>query len=236
MSGMKCFETLYSHTNQLEQLVLDTDNIRETRHLHILQAHLLYYRNLLEDFRKSVLFVMETANPAMEDSSVTEQERKRSKDILEKETKYLLSEIERLDSQRAMQALRLKNVIDLAFASVNIDDSKYMHQLTVATVRDSAAMKQIAYLTTVFVPADFLANVFAMNIREINPTGGETLAHYIIGAVCLTVFGIWASVALQVESIFFPSGSPMWRRAVWPVFYTWDMMYNGRFGTKRKTT
>ena len=124
------FETLYSHTNQLvstalltmvvrcihflqEQLVLDTDNIRETRHLHILQAHLLYYRNLLEDFRMSVLFVMETANPAMEDSSVTEQERRWSKDILEKETKYLLSEIERLDSQRAMQALRLKNVIDL---------------------------------------------------------------------------------------------------------------------------
>ena len=55
----------------------------------------------------------DTANPAMEDSSVTEEERRWSKDILEKETKYLLSEIERLDSQRAMQALRLKNVIDL---------------------------------------------------------------------------------------------------------------------------
>ncbi|KAN0082953.1 hypothetical protein V8E55_008748, partial [Tylopilus felleus] len=229
------FEILYSHINQLEQLVLNSENIKQTRYLHILQAHLLHYRNLLEDFRKSVLFVRDTANPAMEDSSVTEEERRWSKDILEKETKYLLSEIERLDSQRAMQALRLKNVIDLAFASVNIDDSKYMHQLTVATVRDSAAMKQIAYLTTVFLPANLLANVFSMNVREFNSSGGETLAHYIIAAVCLIVLSIWASVALQVESIFFPPGSPMWRRAGWPVFYAWDMMYNGRFRTKRKT-
>lgn len=105
-------KTLHSLFLQ-EQLVLDSESIRETRHLHILQAHLLYYRNLLEDFRKSVVFVQETPNPAMFDPSVTPEERAQSESILKKETAYLLSEIERLESQRSMQVLRLKNVIDL---------------------------------------------------------------------------------------------------------------------------
>ncbi|KAF8550189.1 hypothetical protein OG21DRAFT_1446946 [Imleria badia] len=233
------FEILYSHVNHLEQQVLNSESIRETQHLHVLQAHLLYFRNLLEDFRKSVVFVQETPNPAMQDASVTEKERSQSESILKKETDYLLSEIERLESQRSMQVLRLKNVIDLAFASVNIDDSKYMKELTIATVRDSAAMKQIAYLTTLFLPANLMSNVFSMNVIEINPSGGETLAHFIAAAVSLTVFGTWASVALQVESIFFPRGSPFWRRAGWPVFCAWEMwlrMYRWKFGGKRKTT
>ncbi|KAH0826404.1 hypothetical protein J3R83DRAFT_5376 [Lanmaoa asiatica] len=268
------FEILYAHINQLvstatgdgdntlhpsflqEQLALSSENIRETRDLHILQAHLLYYRTLLEDFRKSVLFVQETANPAMQDLSVTDEQRRESTTILKRETDYLLSEIERLESQRMMQVMRLKNVIDLvrfirfhrlslptepiqAFASVNIDDSKYMKELTIATVKDSAAMKQISYLTMIFLPANFISNVFSMNIVEINPTGGETLTHYIIGAVSLTVFAAWVAVALQVDSAFFPPGSPVWRRVGWPVFYVgnWCLeRYNQRFGGKRTTT
>lgn len=47
--------------------------------------------------------------------------------------------------------------VDQGFNSVNINDSKYMKRLTEATVRDSAAMKQIAYLTMVFLPATFVA-------------------------------------------------------------------------------
>ena len=81
--------------------------------MHILQAHLLYYRNLLEDFRKSVEFVQKTPNPAMQDPSVTLKERDEAKCVLNKETNYLISEIERLESQRMMQVMRLKNVIDL---------------------------------------------------------------------------------------------------------------------------
>lgn len=78
-----------------------------------------------------------------------------------------------------------------------------------------------------------------MNVKEINPSGGETLAHYIAAAVSLTAFGAWATVALQVESTFFPRGSPFWQRAGWPVFYVWSMwvrMYRWKFGGKRKTT
>lgn len=104
--------TLHSLFPQ-EQSVLDSEDIKKTRDLHILKAHLLYYRNLLEDFRKSVLFVQETANPAMQHPSVTDEERARSASIMKKETEYLLSEIERLESQRSMQVMRLRNVMDL---------------------------------------------------------------------------------------------------------------------------
>ncbi|KAI9457687.1 hypothetical protein HD554DRAFT_2029943 [Boletus coccyginus] len=233
------FEVLYSHINQLEQSVLDVENIRKTRDLHILKAHLLYYRNLLEDFRKSVLFVQETANPAMRDRSVTDEGRARSESILKKETEYLLSEIERLESQRSMQVMRLKNVMDLAFASVNIDDSRYMQELTITTVKDSAAVKQISYLTMVFLPANFISNVFSMNVVEINPNGLETASNYVAGAIGLTIFATWVVVALQVESSFFPPGSTVWRRVGWPMFYAWDFglsMYHRRFSWKRKTT
>ena len=96
----------------------------------------------------------------MQDPSVTDKEREDSRNILKKETDYLISEIERLESQRSMQQMRLKNVTDLvrfiefhrlslptipiqAFATVNIEDSRNMKELTIATVRDSAAMKQV---------------------------------------------------------------------------------------------
>ncbi|KAG9311168.1 hypothetical protein JVU11DRAFT_8235 [Chiua virens] len=236
------FETLYAHINTLETL-LGSQDIRETRELHILQAHLLYYRTLLDDFRKSVTFVQETPNPAMDDPSMTPEDRRVSDDILKKETEYLLSEIDRLESQRLMQFMRLKNVIDLAFATVNIEDSQYMKELTVATVRDSAAMKRLSYLTMVFLPANFMSNLFSMNVVEINPQGAATLNHYIEAAIGLTAFAMWIVVALQAESIFVPQGSSIQRRVCWPLYYILDQgiqlyirLYNRTIPPKQKTT
>ena len=77
-----------------------------------------------------------------------------------------------------------------------------------------------------------------MNIIEINPSGGETVAHYIEGTVGLTIFAMWIAIALQAESKFFPRGSPFWRRMGWPMCYAWQMarlMYH-RIGEKRKRT
>ncbi|KIK80758.1 hypothetical protein PAXRUDRAFT_833344 [Paxillus rubicundulus Ve08.2h10] len=214
----EAFEILYAHINWLEHKVLDTNKIKETRELHILQAHLLYYQSLLEDFRRSVVFVQRTPNPAMEDPSVTEQERSQSARLLEREASNLLSEIERLEGQICMQSNRLKNVMDLAFSSVNIEDSSQMKRLTQATVRDSAAMKQISYLTMVFLPANFVAAVFGMNVREISgSTSGETLARYAAVTISLTIFTAWLVIAFQTEST-------LWRRAGWPMFYLHDKL------------
>lgn len=144
-----------------EACVLHTSDLQLTRELHILQAHLLYYKSLLENFRLSVIFVQDTPNPAMDAADVSEQEREQSAEMLRIEAGHLLGEIERLEGQRMLQIKRLVNVIDLVshhshqtqcqsdfskvFASVNIDDSRHTRRLTEAALRDSAAIKQVCH-------------------------------------------------------------------------------------------
>ncbi|KIK99653.1 hypothetical protein PAXRUDRAFT_822497 [Paxillus rubicundulus Ve08.2h10] len=219
----EAFEVLYQYINTLESQVLTTNDIVLTRELHKLQAHLLYYKQLLQDFRKSVVFVQSTPNPAMEaEPSI---QRTASKDLMEKEAANLLSEIDRLDGQRSMLSDRLQNVMDLAFATVNIEDSKAMQKLAEATMRDSAAMKQISYLTMVFLPASFLANVFSMNVREITPGTKENLGHYAVATVALTMLTAWLVIALQTHSSFYPEGSGIWRRLAWPILSIYTVIY-----------
>lgn len=126
-----------------ESQVLLTNKIDLTRELHIIQAHLLNYQSLLRDFQKSVEFLHKTPNPAMHSDKYTPSERKVSMNLMARECGNLLSEIARLESRRLMQTSRLKNVMELAFAIVNMGDSKHMRELTEVTVRDSAAMKQV---------------------------------------------------------------------------------------------
>lgn len=126
-----------------ESKVLQTNNIELTRELHILQAHLLHYQALLHNFELSVKFLAKTHNPAMDSDDFSIDQRRESKDLMKRESENLLSEIDRLEKRRAMLSNRLKNVMDLAFATVNIDDNSQTRKLTEATVRDSAAMKQV---------------------------------------------------------------------------------------------
>ncbi|KAJ8584948.1 hypothetical protein M405DRAFT_825860, partial [Rhizopogon salebrosus TDB-379] len=134
------FEFLYNHVSVLESGVLQDSHIEVTRELHVLQAHLLHYQSLLTHFRVSVSFIEKTPNPAMESEDL--EQRKASRELLEKESENLLGEIERLEKRREMLSGRLRNSTDLAFATVNIEDSRQTRTLTEATVRDSAAMKQ----------------------------------------------------------------------------------------------
>jgi hypothetical protein len=82
---------------------------------------------------------------------------------------------------------------------LNIQDSRRNQKLTEAAMRDSAAIKQISYLTMVFIPASFVASVFGMNVVEINPDGLATLAHYAAVAIPLTAVTIWIIVAYQIQ-------------------------------------
>ena len=91
----------------------------------------------------SVNFIEETPNPAMESESFTDKQRETSHELMGKECKNLLNEIDRLEKRREMLSNRLKNAMNLAFATVNIEDSAQTRKLTQATVRDSAAMKQV---------------------------------------------------------------------------------------------
>ncbi|KAJ2925316.1 hypothetical protein H1R20_g11757, partial [Candolleomyces eurysporus] len=197
-----------------------------TQELHIIRAHHLHYSSLLEDFRKTVEFIRDTENPALADLS--EEERDWSLTIMKRETSNLFGEILRLEKSRRMQDRRLRNVMNLfacvkadflmsrqVFSSVNIDDSKRMHKMTEAAVRDSAAMKQIAYLTMVFLPASFIATVFGMNVREIVPDSLGTIGNYLAAALSMTLATAWIIIAFQSKHHFSP-GTPLWKRFNWP--------------------
>ncbi|KAG6331536.1 hypothetical protein ID866_7556 [Astraeus odoratus] len=211
----QAFEVLYKHISHLEADVLRTNDINLTRELHKVEAHLLYYKQLLQDFKKSVHFVRDTPNPAMEGMEGMDD----SEELMKAEAGNLDSEIERLEGQRQMQSDRLQNVMRLAFATVNIEDSRAMQRLTEASMRDSAAMKQISYLTMVFLPASLMASVFGMNVMEINPGTKENLAHFAVATVALTIITAWLVIALQLHSSFWPPGSGLLRRLAWPIFY-----------------
>jgi len=206
-----------------ESAVLKDRRIGLTQELHILEAHLLHYHSLLNNFKVSVFFIENTPNPAMESEDL--EQREASNELLRKESGNLLSEIERLEKRREMLSSRLKNSMNLAFATVNIEDSRLTRTLTEASVRDSAAMKQISYLTMVFLPASLIASVFGMNVKEINSGSLETLAHYVETTISLTLFTIYVVVTLQPYSTFHRKEAKLGERAAWPGILLWKVIH-----------
>ncbi|KAL0573926.1 hypothetical protein V5O48_008023 [Marasmius crinis-equi] len=270
-----------------------------THQLHVIRAHLLHYQNLLSDFRKSVMFLRKTTNPALntpeqppaaeqtpppagqrrpsvpriatgdqvlrplatvpesssentpitappsvvsaahetsaqlsagkssssstprspwllreqnEDRFIYEEaldlemdleefeESEPQERMLKKESRILLNEIERLEMTSRMLDKRLGNVMQLAFSSVNIEDSKRMSSLAEAAGRDSAVMKQISYLTMVFLPATFIATVFGMNVQEINDGSIPHISSYLATAIPLTLVTIWIMMIMYYST------------------------------------
>ncbi|KAJ7653276.1 hypothetical protein DFH06DRAFT_1205186 [Mycena polygramma] len=194
----EALDSLYFHICWLESRVIATTDMTLTQQLHVVRAHLLHYASMLEDFRKSVVFVAETPNPLLEHASENEAESiAGAKELMRRESTNLLNEIARLEQNRSMQDNRLKNVMNLAFSSVNLEDSRRMQKLTEAAVRDSAAMKQISYLTMFFLPASFAAAIFGMNVNILAPDTHGTLAHYFAFALPMTAITVWVIMAFQ---------------------------------------
>ncbi|KAK0216506.1 hypothetical protein EDD85DRAFT_434173 [Armillaria nabsnona] len=209
----EALEALYAHICSLETYALDTKDGLITHEMHIIRAHCIQFSSLLENLRKTVAFIRDTPNPAMD--TLPQEEKQYSQTLLEKECRNLLSEIDRLEMGGRMQDQRLKNALNLVFSNINIDDSKRMKELTEAAVRDSAAMKQIAYLTMIFLPSSFVATFFGMNVREFSKDTKGTLQHYFEAAVPLTLLTIWVVMTFQSKHLF-ASGSTFWMRLVWP--------------------
>ena len=101
-----CRSTTYLLCHLQETNVLLTNDGHLTAELHTIQAQLLHYASLLEDFRKSVTFVKNTPSPVLESREFSEQQRRDTNKLMRKECENLLSEIERLTFQ-------LKNITDL---------------------------------------------------------------------------------------------------------------------------
>ncbi|KAG6918781.1 hypothetical protein DXG01_011532 [Tephrocybe rancida] len=232
----EALEVLYTHIYSVESRVIHTNDIHLTQELHIIQAHLLHYESLLDDFRKTVVFVLDTPYPGLDNPSLyTPEHRDRFKELMKKECNNLLSEIKRLEKARLMQGRRLKNVMNLGFSSVNIEDSWSMQKLTEAAVKDSTAMKQVAYLTMFFLPASLVAAVFGMNVKEFNPGSGGTLAHYLAIAISLTVLTCWVIIAFQFRSGRSESEEPP---LAWPILgrIGWPVTMAMKFYAERKSS
>jgi hypothetical protein len=93
-----------------ESRVIGTNDVALTYELHVIRAHLLHYNALLSDFEKSVKFLCDTHNPAMDEDSITDEQRRLDEKLLAEECGHLLTEIERLQMNRQMQDDRVENV------------------------------------------------------------------------------------------------------------------------------
>jgi hypothetical protein len=154
----EALEALYEHFCSLEAtLMREKNRLDLTQELYVIRAHLLHWSSLIDDLRKSVVFLDNHRNPAMNEKLNTKAEIEISTHQFQKEIGNMKMEIDRLEKARDMQDKRLKNAMDLVFATVNIQDSRQMQELTRATVRDSAAMKLISVLTMVYLPSSFAA-------------------------------------------------------------------------------
>lgn len=224
-------ENLYTHICTLETKVIETSQMSLTSELHIIRAHQLHYSSLLSSFTKTVEFIRDTDNPALE--SMDEEERELTKRMMNRECSMLLNEIRRLDMSRKMQDKRLKNVMNLVFSSVNITDSRRMQKMTEAAVRDSAAMKQIAYLTMIFLPASFVAAVFGMNVKEISPDTSGTLPHYVGAALAMTLATIWIIIAFQSRYLL-PQDYSIFQRLGWPILLLLEWIGRVKLDTKKR--
>ncbi|KAG7440527.1 uncharacterized protein BT62DRAFT_923955 [Guyanagaster necrorhizus] len=164
------------------QLATTTDPTsapRDPNELHVLRAHLLHYEELLADFRKTVVFLVDTPHPGIPADLP-------SQIVVKKECNTLLMDIKRLEGTRAMLDERVRNAMGLAFSSVTIEDSKRMQRLSEAALRDSAAMKQIAYITMLYLPASFCAMHVSIPI-------------YFAVALPLTTLTIWVMMLLYLN-------------------------------------
>ncbi|KAG1898680.1 cora-like Mg2+ transporter protein-domain-containing protein [Suillus fuscotomentosus] len=204
-------DSLYSYVSELELQVLHLDNIALTHDLHVLEVRLLHYQSLLHGFEVSVKFIETNPNPAMEVAA--KKGRMESGALMKKECKNLLSEIDRLERRQKMLSSRLKNAMELAFAIVNTEDSRRMQRFT--------------YLTIVFLPASFIASIFGMNVIEIN-NGTQTLTHYAVATVVLTLLTIYIIIMLQKQNSVHRREATLLQRAVWPILslqHVWVLQY-----------
>lgn len=205
-------EVLHRFVKELES-GMESRSIDLLHKCHEVQAHLMCYQQLLHEFYKSVSFVGWTPNPVME-------AKEESAELMAHEVDKLLDEIRHLDSQTREVALRLQAVNIGALATAIFNDSNTMRRLTVESKSRVACMKQVVHLATIFLPGIFVAKFFGMNVAEIAELSSrKTLVYFAAATVALTVVTAWLVFAVRKESSSWPSGSPLWRRLAWPIFY-----------------
>ncbi|KAJ2930652.1 hypothetical protein H1R20_g6450, partial [Candolleomyces eurysporus] len=199
-------ESLNEYITKLEN-DLPTPRKTDPEELPRIRAHHLHYSSLLDDFIGAVDFVQETPTPFMTSSNFDQALLDESASLMTRECKNLRHEIVRLKAMLHQQEQRLQN------RTTAIKEG-YMTEMTQAAIRDGAAMKQIAYLTMVFLPPSFVAGVFGMNVFEISPESRATMPQYIAAAVPLTVLTM--AIAFLSKTAY-PGQEEFWSRLIRPL-------------------
>ena len=104
--------------------MISTAEMPLTRELHIIRAHHLHYISLLDHYTNIVTFIKDTPNPAMD--SVSEEDRRTSVKLLNRECDNLMNEIERLHSELNTQERRLENVMALVSCVTSVRLSLFL--------------------------------------------------------------------------------------------------------------
>ncbi|KAF7344446.1 hypothetical protein MSAN_01926000 [Mycena sanguinolenta] len=172
---------LYLYLDNLENKVLASPSIKLTQEFHQIRLCLLNYKSLLEDFRKAVELIR---------TKVTPEKRQAFKS----ECCDMDAEIRRLQEGAAARNERIKDVISLVFSHV--------------TIQDSMMMKQVSWITMLFLPGTFVAGIFGMNVSGL----GTTVLNFVEVFIPLTVITIWVLVALLPTSQI----KSCWGRLFWP--------------------
>lgn len=210
----EAMEVLYSHITYFEIKVLNFQSAAEVKfapQLHAVRAHLLYYDDLLQELQTCLEFI---GNVGVLNQSDTE-----GKALLKKEVDTLSYEVARLRRQRTMQDSRLGNVMKLVFSKLTITETQ-------ESLRHGQSMKQITYLTMIYLPASFIASIFGMNVNEIVPNTQGTLAHYFAVMVPLAAMTAWLAVAMN-ERLVKPDGNVI-EHMMWPVSRLKDLLKAAR--------
>ena len=125
----EAFENLFSHicflvslaifhnhsqlTGSQESKALSANDMDVTHELHTIRAHLLHYQALLDDFRKTIMFIEQTPFPGLNDlARYPRHTTEISQQLLKTESANLLREIQRLQHSTQLQDGRLKKAMD----------------------------------------------------------------------------------------------------------------------------
>ncbi|KZV92283.1 hypothetical protein EXIGLDRAFT_718560 [Exidia glandulosa HHB12029] len=208
---------LYNHITYLETRVIKftLEDMNLAPQLHAVRAHLLHYDELLEEFEMSLAFLGEVGISQHETDETTAAAAKK---LLKKELSTLSLQVARLRRQRNMQDSRLNNVMKLVLSILNIKETQ-------TSLQHGESMKQITYLTMIYLPASFIASVFGMNVAEIVPQTNGTLAHYFAATIPLAALTVW--IAVGVSSRVEKRNAHMLRHIFWPFFAVWESIKAG---------
>lgn len=138
----EAMEVLYTHITYLETRVIHftVADVQLSPQLHAIRAHLTYYDDLLDEFLQSLDFIGRVGVAKNRDDTELGEE------LLKKELQTLESQVKRLKRQRDMQDSRLSNVMKLVMSMLNLKETQ-------AGIHNGESMKQITYLTMIYLPA-----------------------------------------------------------------------------------